>query len=871
MALNLGTLGTGGVAGAVVIEVRANLARLEKDLADAKRRMQELDRASGAGMFKSMAGGANELALGLNYLKGNFSALLGVAAGSTAGLLATGAAFHKASQAVEDFTAIIVHARTVGVSTDFLQSLQFAALSENVSVEKLNTALLRFTFVSEQAATGQGKLYDSLKLANPELAQQFRFADQEERFKIIADAAGKYADVTKKAQITNAAFGRGMGDLVRVFGSGREKIDSFTRQARELGIVIDEKLLQNAEKLNARMDVATKIIDVQLKQAFLDLAPTIATVAENIAWAVRGFTDWLARSKEAKDLTSTQVTDEMQRLLAQMEEDRRWLEDYKKRRESGDGATAELGEQGTREQRQIDDAKELLRLQQRIREERQRPAGAYPGADPMKNRGLGDGASLRDMVREQTRALGEETRMLEAQAATIGMTAGEAAAYLKIKEMQIKNDIEHVDVLQTENKEYADQAAAMGRVIDKIALLNAAQTLQQDVKIAEAQVAATRMTKTEAEAYLRVKEMLIRTNQTEASVNPALLQQYRDQAEALAELRQELSAIQAAKDMQFEADTMFMTDMEKRVASFQRQMHGDQWKDFMSDPTSNMIRFMEVMQKTEQLTQQFAQTFVSDLMNGATAVDALRNALNNLAQDLTRMAMNMAIKMLFQQLMQLGMGAMGGMPMPMFGGGGVASGADGVSLGAPTEGWDASWITSGPVNYAKGGVMTRRRHAAEPADVGSLFAKGGVVSWEHDVSAMTQKFALGGVVTEHPVLGRLRSFADGGSIVTKPTMFPMAGGETGQMGEAGPEAIMPLARLPSGGLGVRSQGAPKVNVTVVEAPGKGGEQNSKQNENGDFDVEVYVESIVTKSMSRPGAGPNRILRQMGSRMPPVRR
>jgi phage-related minor tail protein len=47
-------------------------------------------------------------------------------------------------------------------------------------------------------------------------------------------------------------------------------------------------------------------------------------------------------------------------------------------------------------------------------------------------------------------------------------------------------------------------------------------------------------------------------------------------------------------------------------------------------------------------------------------------------------------------------------------------------------------------------------------------------------------------------------FANGG-VVSSPTFFPMAGRNTGLMGEAGPEAIMPLARI-NGKLGVRMAG-----------------------------------------------------------------
>ncbi|MEM7425185.1 MAG: phage tail tape measure protein [Pseudomonadota bacterium] len=61
--------------------------------------------------------------------------------------------------------------------------------------------------------------------------------------------------------------------------------------------------------------------------------------------------------------------------------------------------------------------------------------------------------------------------------------------------------------------------------------------------------------------------------------------------------------------------------------------------------------------------------------------------------------------------------------------------------------------------------------------------------------------------------GRIVPFANGG-VVGSPTMFPLRGGATGLMGEAGPEAILPLARGSDGKLGVRAGGTSAVNVTV---------------------------------------------------------
>jgi len=70
--------------------------------------------------------------------------------------------------------------------------------------------------------------------------------------------------------------------------------------------------------------------------------------------------------------------------------------------------------------------------------------------------------------------------------------------------------------------------------------------------------------------------------------------------------------------------------------------------------------------------------------------------------------------------------------------------------------------------------------------------------------------------------GRVMPFAKGG-VVSSPTHFPMRNGH-GLMGEAGPEAIMPLTRGADGRLGVQSSGGGRpvsvtVNVTTPDVQG----------------------------------------------------
>lgn len=88
---------------------------------------------------------------------------------------------------------------------------------------------------------------------------------------------------------------------------------------------------------------------------------------------------------------------------------------------------------------------------------------------------------------------------------------------------------------------------------------------------------------------------------------------------------------------------------------------------------------------------------------------------------------------------------------------------------------------------------------------GQMFSGGG---WLASIFG----FANGGVFSG----GRVTPFATGG-IVGGPTAFAMPTG-LGVMGEAGPEAIMPLTRGPGGRLGVQAHGGGTTRIVIEENP-----------------------------------------------------
>jgi lambda family phage tail tape measure protein len=150
-----------------------------------------------------------------------------------------------------------------------------------------------------------------------------------------------------------------------------------------------------------------------------------------------------------------------------------------------------------------------------------------------------------------------------------------------------------------------------------------------------------------------------------------------------------------------------------------------------------------------------------------------------------------------------------------------------------------SMISKQLVNQALGGLMGmfNGSHIPSSGIVGQTVAsaQGNVFD-----RGMIHPFALGGIVSD---------------IVVRPTLFPMANG-AGLMGEAGPEAVMPLTRMSGGQLGVKaaaggSGGTPVVNNIYIENNTNATVTQTQQpNSTGGTDTRITFDAMANNSLGR---------------------
>ena len=214
-----------------------------------------------------------------------------------------------------------------------------------------------------------------------------------------------------------------------------------------------------------------------------------------------------------------------------------------------------------------------------------------------------------------------------------------------------------------------------------------------------------------------------------------------------------------------------------------RKIGRDDWRaGFRAGLEDIRLQAEDVFTFTRDLTVGVANSMASgfstaftNIVNGTASVkDAFRDLASNVLNYIAQMTMQMLVFRAIAGIAGAFAGGTGGASGASLGGAGSGATASGMSLPTASRGLNV---------FRMPGVLNAN---------GNAFSRGSLIP-----------FAQGGVVT-------------------RPMTFGMSGGRMGLMGEAGPEAIVPLKRGRDGKLGVTVTGggasitiAPVVNITVT--------------------------------------------------------
>jgi hypothetical protein len=149
------------------------------------------------------------------------------------------------------------------VSTDFLQTLGFAARETGVRTEAAEMGLQRFVRRVGEAQQGTGELYKSLRQLNIQLRNADGSArDIDSIFRDYADAIQGAETQQERLRLAFKAFDSEGAALVTMLSKGSDGLKEWEDQARSLGQLMDQetiKRLARAENALERINTAAVI------------------------------------------------------------------------------------------------------------------------------------------------------------------------------------------------------------------------------------------------------------------------------------------------------------------------------------------------------------------------------------------------------------------------------------------------------------------------------------------------------------------------------------------------------------------------------------------------------------------------------------
>jgi len=167
-------------------------------------------------------------------------------------------------------------AQKVGMTTEALSKLTYAAKLSDVSMQELQVGVQQLSKNMEAGSEGLAALGISATDSAGNLRSTAEvFADVAEAFAGMEDGAGKTA-------IAMNIFGRSGAQLIPLLNSGKRGLNDMGDEAQRLGVVISNDAAKAAEKFNDNMTRLQEALNGIAQEVVQNVVPSLIELTENI-------------------------------------------------------------------------------------------------------------------------------------------------------------------------------------------------------------------------------------------------------------------------------------------------------------------------------------------------------------------------------------------------------------------------------------------------------------------------------------------------------------------------------------------------------------------------------------------------------------
>ena len=198
---------------------------------------------------------------------------------ASAGVAASVALIQSTAQSADAF---IKQARIIGITSEQLQALTYAADLQGVSVETLNGSLEKMMKNVGELRNGEGSLGKYLASTDRSLLRQIQSASSsEEIFTLLMGKLGGMTDEFARAQFAQLAFGKSGIDMIKMANGGADAISALLSEAHQYGLVSDSASESSEVFLDEQARLKAMLLGMK-NQVFNALIPKLADVATGI-------------------------------------------------------------------------------------------------------------------------------------------------------------------------------------------------------------------------------------------------------------------------------------------------------------------------------------------------------------------------------------------------------------------------------------------------------------------------------------------------------------------------------------------------------------------------------------------------------------